>query len=316
MPFTIIRNDLVNMKVDAIVSSSDEQLSKDGWLNAKIHDVAGQELLEACKRLKPCKIGEVKVTSGYHLPANYIFFTVTPFYHAGLTYKEQLQQCYTTCLKEALHRNLTSIAFPLLATGANQCPKELSLTLALRVFSDFLMKHELDIYLVVYDEDAFQVSNKLFPVQEYIDDHYLEQAKTYLTSRIERPYVFNEEASVQHFVKQLLQDSFSLTLMQLIKEKKMEPKEVYKRANIDRKLFSKIKNDVHYRPSKPTVVAFAIALKLNLEETKHLLQSAGYALSYSYVFDIIIEYYITQEIYDIFEINEALFYFDQTLLGF
>jgi len=113
----------------------------------------------------------------------------------------------------------------------------------------------------------------------------------------------------------LLESSFSATLMKYIDDKGINPVDVYKKANIDRRLFSKIRNEQRYIPSKRTAIALAIALELSLDETRDLLKRAGFSLSRSLLFDVIIEYFIMKGIYDIYEINDVLFSYDLPVLG-
>lgn len=325
MPFEIIRNDITKVHADAIVNAANTSLLGGGGVDGAIHAAAGPELLKECITLGGCKVGEAKITKAYNLPAKYIIHTVGPIWRGGNNNEEELlRNCYKNSLQLVKDYKLESVAFPIISAGAYGYPKDEALKIAISVIGDFLLNNDLTIYLVVYDKNVFMLSNKLLSsIKQYIDDRYVEE-HTYSRNRYEETYLRETECIEKSEVIKTrrledilinIDETFSEMLLRLIDEKNMKDVEVYKRANIDRRLFSKIKNDKNYKPSKSTAIAFSIALKLNLDETKDLLLKAGFALSHSSKFDIIIEYFIENQNYDIFEINEALFDFNQNTLG-
>ncbi|MDR7870801.1 MAG: macro domain-containing protein [Tissierellaceae bacterium] len=331
MAFDIIRDDITKVKVDSIVNAANPSLLGGGGVDGAIHLAAGPKLLEECRTLGGCKVGQAKITKGYNLPVKYIIHTVGPIWQGGNNSEERLlRDCYKNSLLMAKKYNVKSIAFPLISAGAYGYPKDRAMKIAISEISEFLLNNEMTIYLVVFDKTSVLLSEKIFSsIRQYIDDKYIElrpnktrdileegvQLKdSYIEKKIDYSYSKLEKRSLKDLVNNM-DETFSQMLIRLIDEKDMTDVETYKRANIDRKHFSKIKNDIYYKPSKPTAIAFAIALRLSLDETKDLLIKAGFALSHSYKFDIIIEYFIENENYDIFEINEALFAFDQNLLG-
>ncbi|MDV4149907.1 O-acetyl-ADP-ribose deacetylase [Clostridium sp. AL.422] len=323
MPLEIIRNDITKVHADAIVNAANTSLLGGGGVDGAIHAAAGPELLEECRTLGGCEVGKAKITKGYNLPAKYIIHTVGPIWRGGNSNEEELlTNCYKNSLELVKEYNLESIAFPLISTGAYGYPRDKALGVALSVIQDFLLHNDINIYLVIYDTDSFKISSKLHSsIKQYIDDNYIEEhpynRERYMESCLIEESIVFKEASPRRLEELLnnVDESFSQMLLRLIDEKGMTDVETYKRANIDRRLFSKIRNDINYNPSKSTVIAFAIALKLNLDETKDLLLKAGFALSHSNKFDIIIEYFIENKKYNIFEINEALFAFNQSTLG-
>jgi O-acetyl-ADP-ribose deacetylase (regulator of RNase III) len=340
MPFQIIRNDITKMSVDIIVNAANTRLKRGGGVCGAIFAAAGaDELQEECDRIGYCPVGEAVITEGYQLPAKKIIHVVGPIWEGGNKNEEQLLgKAYRNALTLALKHNGKTIAFPLISSGIYGYPKDQALQVAVSVISEFLLHHELMVYLVVFDKAAFVLSEKLFnAIDRYIDDHYARahlleernrEEQGFLKKRLEtEAREMIEEArmlipapamqsprSLEDVIGQL-DESFSEMLLRLIDEKGLTDVETYKKANIDRKLFSKIRSKKDYNPSKTTAIAFAIALELSLDETCDLLNRAGYALSHSHVFDLIIEYFIEEQNYNIFEINEALFAFDQTLLG-
>lgn len=339
MPFEIVRNDITKMHTDAIVNAANESLLGGGGVDGAIHRAAGRELLAECKTLGGCKTGEAKITAGYKLPAKYVIHTVGPVWQGGVAGEEEkLRNCYRKSLALALENGCESVAFPLISSGAYGYPKDKALKVAIDEISSFLLTEDMMVYLVIFGKETLSISSKLFAdITQYIDDNYVaehtdsvRERSRWLGARFSAPRsnavdLCKDSApcemctqmpaeSLEEKLREL-DESFSQMLLRKIDEKGMKDSECYKKANVDRKLFSKIRNNTNYKPSKATAIAFAVALELSLDETEELLRKAGYALSHSNKFDVIIEYFIANKRYDIFEINETLFAFDQNLLG-
>ena len=328
MPLIIVRNDITKMSVDAIVNAAKESLLGGGGVDGCIHRAAGPELLQECRTLGGCKTGDAKITKAYRLPCQYVIHTVGPVWNGGkYGEREKLASCYRTSLALAKEHGCETVAFPLISSGVFGYPKDQALRVAVDTISEFLAENDMTVYIVIFDRAAYQIGNKLFAdIAAYIDDHYVDAHTDSRRERMRRMGVVESRmltayedapmaASGLDEVLAHLDAGFSETLLKLIDRSGKKDAEVYKKANVDRKLFSKIRNNPDYKPSKPTAVAFAIALELSLPETRDLIARAGYALSPSSKFDVIIEYFIMQRDYDIFKINEALFAFDQSLLG-
>jgi hypothetical protein len=329
MPLEIVRNDITKMAVDAIVNAAKESLLGGGGVDGCIHRAAGPELLAECRMLGGCRTGEAKITGAYRLPCRYIIHTVGPVWNGGkYGEREQLASCYRTSLALAKEHGCETVAFPLISSGIFGYPKDQALRVAVDTIGEFLLHNDMTVYIVIFSRTAYQISSKLFAdIAEYVDDHYVDAHTDSQRERLRRMSVLEsrtlsaDAAAAPMAVGGLdsllahLDAGFSETLLKLIDRSGKKDAEVYKKANVDRKLFSKIRNNPDYKPSKPTAVAFAIALELSLPETRDLIARAGYALSPSSKFDVIIEYFIMQRDYDIFKINEALFAFDQSLLG-
>ena len=341
MPLEIVRNDITTMNVDAIVNAANESLLGGGGVDGCIHRAAGPELLAECRTLGGCKTGDAKITKAYRLPCRYVIHTVGPVWHGGqYGEREQLVSCYRKSLALAKAHSCETVAFPLISSGVYGYPKDQALRVAVNTIGKFLMENDMTVYLVIFDRTAYQISSKLFSnIAAYIDDHYVDTTADLFRerrcrwNRPEAKQTVCEDAAFDFMAARLapmstdavsrnlddllvnLDAGFSETLLKFIDRTGKKDSEIYKKANVDRKLFSKIRNNPNYKPSKATAIAFAIALELDLEETKDFISRAGFALSRSNKFDIIIEFFIQRKIYDVFQINEALFAFDQSLLG-
>ena len=346
MSLQIIRQDITKMRVDAIVNTTNQEMSGYSGVDLAIHTAAGKWLGEECKLLAPLGLGEAKATRGYDLPCKYIIHTSGPVWQGGLLGESIiLRSCYLESLKLAVDLGCSSVALPLISSGTYGYPKDRVLKFAMQTISEFLFDHELTVYLCVFDRDSYSVSRQLirdihkFILEEEIaaereclsfasysisadsadyhsDEIIPRRSESCAPMRPMQKRVMSsaENKSLHEYMRDM-DKSFSEMLFDLIDESGMTDVECYKKANVDKRVFSKIKGNKNYHPSKQTAVAFAIALHLDIDRTQKLLDSAGMTLSRSKVFDKIIRYFIHNGNYDIFEINEALFEFDQVLLG-
>lgn len=330
MPLQIVRNDITKMKVDAIVNAANNSLLGGGGVDGCIYRAAGPELLAECKLLNGCETCAAKITKGYQLPCTYVIHTVEPCWVDGSHHeKELLESCYTTSLLLAKEYGCKSIVFPLISSGIYGYPKDQALRVAVEQIRKFLLDNEMMVYLVIFDRKAYEIGDKLYSdIASYIDDQYVDEHFDSLSLQRARfvefehaclregsaPLSSAEQKSIMDWLNDI-DESFSEMLLRKIDESGMSDAECYKKANIDRKLFSKIRSDKLYKPSKPTVIAFALALELSLDEMQDMLSKAGFALSHSSKFDLIIEYFVKHGNYNVYEINEALFAFDQSLIG-
>lgn len=351
MPFEMIRADLTELTVDAVVNAANSQLQRGGGVCGAIFAKADSTKLQAaCNQIGSCPTGSAVLTPSFGLKAPFVIHAVGPIWQGGgKNEAELLRSAYLRSLDEARRHSLHSIAFPLISSGIYGFPKRLALSIAVSAIGDWLMNadYEIQVYLALFDRAAFELGGTLHQrIRAFISERYVEEHTDERRSRAreisealnvsraeadayaEPENVFFESACADAApapaapTKRSLEDvihqageSFSQMLFRLIDERSMTDPEVYKRANLDRKLFSKIRSNPQYQPSKGTVLALCIALRLNLDQSVDLLRRAGYALSPSSKSDLIIEYFITEQLYSIHEVNEALFSFDLKPLG-
>ena len=340
MPFLMIRNDITKVAADAIVNPANRNLLQGSGTSRAIYQAAGeQELTAACEAIGYCDLGKAVCTPAFRLPAKYIFHAVCPAWQGGLFGEaEQLAGAYHSALELAAEYQCESVAFPLLSSGNYGYPKEQAFRIAVDTITQYVMDHDLTVYLVLYDRHSLAVSRKLSAsVEEYIDDHYVAQNdESYEFDRwrresAERRRRLEEEdapmleaaappaapmaaRSLEHLMDNL-GESFTTRLLRLIDERGLKDSTVYKQANISRQHFSKIQCNRDYNPKKKTVLAFAVGLHLSEDETIDLLQSAGYAFSDGSKRDWIVRYCLEHKIYNINQVNTLLFEYDQEQLG-
>jgi len=351
MPFEIVRNDITKMKVDAIVNTANPRPVIGAGTDTAIHRAAGPRLLEARKRIGDIRPGASVATRAFDLPAKYVLHTVSPVWQDGAHGEpELLRMAYDSALELAQKRRCRSVAFPLMAAGSYGFPKELALSTAIAAFTDFLLNHEMQIYLVILDGEAFRLAGGLFDdLKSYLDDNYVEECGAVGSGadRRRRDYLIQnadvcEEAEysapcdygaaaprpvprksakaavpmsggLRDYLDQR-ESTFTEHLLDLLKEKGEKDSAVYHRAQMSRQLFNKIINRPDYQPTKSTAIQLAIGLRLDLPQTQKLLEKAGYALTRSSKSDLVVQYFIQHGEYSIVAINTALYDCDLPLL--
>ena len=339
MPFKIIRDDITKVKADAIVNPANPEPVIGGGVESAIYKAAGKEkLLEARKELGRLNPGKVGVTEAFNLDAKYIVHVSGLYWKGGNSFEARcLEECYEKALKAALDKGCKSIAFPLLATGTYGFPKDIGLDVAVSAFTEFLEEYEMEITLVVFGNDAVNVSGKLVDeVRSFVDDKYVKEALEteykedrkifcYSLSSERLHLLLKEETydvldnactkdtfsakqpgSLEAALKNIYKESFEKHLQQLINKKGLRNSEVYAAANISKQYFSKLlKGQV--KPSKDKMLALAVGLRLNMDEVVDFLRIAGYALSPISQTDIVVEYFIRKQEYNVLKINIVLF---------
>lgn len=347
MPFSIVRSDIARLDVDAVVNAANEGLLAGGGVCGAIFSAAGYEQLQAaCRRIAPCPTGSAMVTRGFDLPARWIIHAVGPRWIDGRHGEERLlRRAYRSALDQAARLRVASVAFPLISAGIYGYPPSAAFDIACEEIRRFLSDHagtdvgDMRVVLAAYDRQAFAASLDSYgEVALRIEDAQGEKSffsfdgaalaaesldlnalsapvaePEYATASCRQTRAIDEEEIAE--LLDGLDASFSQTVLSLIDARGLTDVEVYKRANLSRQLFSKIRRDRGYKPTKATAVALAIALELSLDECDDLLERAGYSLSTSSKFDVIVRYFIERECYDIYKLNAMLFAFDQPLLG-
>ena len=327
------------MNADACVALCDPFFVPVTDRDRKICESAGVGLSEEYQSYVPLEKGKAVITSAHD--CSYCRYII----HACVSEddEESIRNAYRNCLQLAADHELESLAVPVIGMS----DKEKSADIAREEIASFLEDHELNVFLLVSDRKLFEGSSLLREIRDHLA-RYLQpvpySASYAASKKQEKEKKVYHKRKEQHSIDELFEtlaqkegglsfhgavsydavpkesrfepdESFSECLIRMIDEKGMRDPDVYKRANIDRKLFNHIKNTKLYRPKRETAVALAIGMRLNMKETDSLLEKAGFVLSRSSKFDLIIRDCIDRGIYDIYRINEILFAEDEKTLG-
>lgn len=333
MPFKIISSDITKLSVDAVVNPTDQYYSGGGGVDRAIHEICGEELRIATEKMGKLHLGEVRATEGFSLPARYIIHTSSPHWTGRSRLElDLLGSCYRNSIELSSLLGLKTIAFPLIASRGKHFPNEVAFTVAVNAINEALKEHPLlNVYLVLYKDNNKIIPDKLMALVseslgEYVpDEDYLSEIIDGDEQREEctlcSPSIMSrddinaliEKPTEQNLSKITVDESFSEMLKRLMEEKKVPNTFLQDELALSAPGLWKILKGKS-NPQKLTVFALAIALKLDLDDTKELLMKAGYAINQSSLEDIILASLISNGIYDRYTIDNLLYSLDLALL--
>ena len=341
MSLYIVKADITNRDVDAIVCTANTNLHLGGLIGKKIIAKAGKIILTELNQIGHCDVGNSVITRGYGLKARNVIHTVGPIYQDGQHGEpDLLEKAYLSALKLAVKYNLETIEFPLISSGTYKYPNKEAAEIAIKTITKFLKNNELTVGLVIYSDKTFDECIDLFkPFKCYIGEGFVHQVEQYEYERERRlemchprgprDYECNgvPEDGIVKIKKRPTRiitgsadslvapaDNFNSKLFYYLNQCGKSNPQVYKKAGIDRKLFSKIISHKDYVPKKITVICLIIGMELDIDDAEDLMAAAGYLFSDSILFDFIIKNFIEDENYNVFEINDVLYKNNQPLI--
>lgn len=316
----IVRDNIINIKADAIVNTANPKVGIGDGVDRAIHKAAGPELLKARSNIGEIAAGSAAITKGYDL-SKYVIHAVTMRWVDGLHGEEFiLKEAYKNALNLALQYNCKSIAFPLMGAGTYGFPKGKALIIAKSTCEEFLLTHDMDITLVVFDETVYSLSKRIdeevrvFISEDYVNEQnkkeylgYVERADDLSgRNKVRTSYLRIDKELDERVHSSDQQETFSDAIKRIIREQNRTDADVYNAIGMNRATFNKIINNREHRPTKKTVLQLIIGLRLDLKQAQELLKKAGYSFTETSITDTIFATFISRQYYNCKHIDELL----------
>lgn len=302
MSYKLVHKDILSIKADAIINAANTKPICTPGTEMDLYQLAGAEqMLEARRSIGEIPYGEAKCTQAFCLKAKYVIHTALP--SMAMTESEQIsliKKCYMSSLALASELGCKKVAMPIFMLDNYRFTKRKAIDIVMDAIKEFAPKNDMTIYLAISELEEFVLSDEL-------------------VTRIDELLGYNKDLDTGEAIDDVVgsdTESFAERFFRLVDEKGLTDAQVYNRANVNRKIISKLRINPDKNVDKKTALALAVGLELNIEETEDFIKLAGYALSPRIKFDRIVRYFIENGNYDINEINEVLFkYTEKVLVG-